>query len=158
MNLKELRALAKKGESDRLEFKKTTGQRTQAMKTICSMLNGLGGIVLFGVTDRGEIIGQTVSAGTIEDISRELSRIDPPAFPDVETIPLRNDKAVVVLRVPGGGGLYTYDGRPYMRNGPTTVIMPKGEYESRLIERLHSTRRWENEEVQAAPHVVAVPE
>jgi hypothetical protein len=34
LNLKELEHLVKDGESDRLEFKKLTGQRTQAAKTV----------------------------------------------------------------------------------------------------------------------------
>ena len=50
MTLTELRRLVAKGESDRLEFKKSTGQRTEAAKTICGMLNGVGGCVIFGAT------------------------------------------------------------------------------------------------------------
>lgn len=41
--LKELQKLVAAGESQNLEFKKTTGQRTEATKTICAFLNGLGG-------------------------------------------------------------------------------------------------------------------
>jgi len=67
LNLKELKKLVKQGESDRLEFKKTTGQHTAAAKTVCAMLNSIGGFVIFGVTDKGEIIGQKVSAKTIGD-------------------------------------------------------------------------------------------
>jgi len=48
LNLKELKQLVKQGESDRLEFKKTTGQRTAAAKTVCAMLNSMGGFVIFG--------------------------------------------------------------------------------------------------------------
>ncbi len=114
------------------------------MKTVCGMLNALGGFVLFGVSDKGELIGQDITAKTKTDISAELGRLDPPAFPDVETVTLENGKGVIILRVPGGG-LYTYDGRPYIRTGPTTSVMPKAEYERRVVERLHATRRWENE-------------
>lgn len=61
MNLEELEQLVEQGESDRLEFKKTTGQRTAAAKTVCAMLNGVGGLVIFGVSDKGAIAGQQVS-------------------------------------------------------------------------------------------------
>ena len=37
-------------ESETLEFKRTTGQRSDAAKTLCAMLNHRGGHVLFGVT------------------------------------------------------------------------------------------------------------
>ena len=147
MNLRELKDLISDGESERLEFKRSTGQRTEAAKTVCSMLNGLGGFVLFGVSDNGELVGQQVSAKTLEDIAGELRRIEPPAFPDVETINLKKGTAVVLLTVPGGGGPYTFDGRAYLRHGPTTIVMPREEYERRLVERLHATRRWENEPV-----------
>ena len=144
MNLRELKKIVASGESDRLEFKSSTGQRTKAMKTVCGMLNGLGGFVLFGISDKGGLVGQDIAAKTMADISAELNRIDPPVFPDIETVTLGNGKSVIALRIPGGG-LYTYDGRPYVRRGPTTSLMPKAEYDRRVVERLHSTRRWENE-------------
>lgn len=147
MNLRELNELISVGESERLEFKRTTGQRTEAAKTVCAMLNGLGGFVVFGVTNRGELIGQQVGAKTLEDIATELRRIEPPAFPDIETINLRKGTAVILLTVPGGGGPYTFAGRAYLRHGPTTIVMLRDEYERRLVERLHATRRWENEPV-----------
>jgi ATP-dependent DNA helicase RecG len=147
MNLRELQDLIADGESERLEFKRSTGQRTEAARTVCGMLNGLGGFVLFGVTNKGELIGQQVSAKTLEDIAAELRRIEPPAFPDIETINLTKGAAVVLLTVSGGGGPYAFDGRAYLRHGPTTIVMPRDEYERRLVERLHATRRWENEPV-----------
>jgi ATP-dependent DNA helicase RecG len=63
------------------------------------MLNGLGGFVLFGVSDKGEIAGQQVTAKTLEDIAQELRKIEPPAFPEIETIAIGNDKAVILIRV-----------------------------------------------------------
>lgn len=47
-------ALAAKGESETLEFKRTTGTRREAASTVCAMLNQRGGHVLFGVTPEGE--------------------------------------------------------------------------------------------------------
>ncbi|MBA3283957.1 MAG: putative DNA binding domain-containing protein, partial [Nitrosopumilus sp.] len=151
--LEELWELVEKGESETLEFKKTTGQRTEATKTVCALLNGLGGFVLFGVSDRGEISGQQVNAKTLEDITVELRRIDPPVFPEIETIAIGSDKAVIVVRVSGKLGTYCYDGRPYIRHGPTTQIMPRNEYERRVLDNFHAHRRWENE---FAPNWVTV--
>ena len=147
MNLHELKNLISDGESERLELKRSSGQRTEAAKAVCAMLNGLGGFVLFGVTNTGEMIGQQVGDKTLEDIAAELRRIEPPAFPDIEIINLKKGTTVVLLTVHGGGGPYTFDGRSYLRHGPTTIVMPRGEYERRLVERLHATRRWENEPV-----------
>ena len=58
MTLAELKRLVARGESDRLEFKRTTGTRNEAARTVCAMLNGIGGFVVFGVSDKGELIGQ----------------------------------------------------------------------------------------------------
>ena len=147
MNLDDLKALVRKGESDRVEFKRSTGQRTAAARTVCAMLNGLGGFVIFGVRDKGQVVGQQVSATTIEELANELRRIEPPVFPDIETIPLKDNRVVIVVSVPGGGGPHTFDGRPYVRSGPTTIRMPREEYDRRLLERLHATHRWENQPV-----------
>jgi ATP-dependent DNA helicase RecG len=38
MRLEELQKIIAKGESSDLEFKKTTGQRTEAVKTVCAFL------------------------------------------------------------------------------------------------------------------------
>lgn len=109
------------------------------------MLNGLGGFVLFGVSDKGEITGQQVTAKTLEDITQELRKIEPPAFPDIETVAIGNDKAVTLIRISGKLGSYCYDGRPYLRSGPTTQIMPRSEYEKCVLDKFHAHRPWENE-------------
>ena len=108
MRLEELQKLVTKGESEDLEFKKTTGQRTEATKTVCALLNGLGGFVIFGVSDKGETIGQQVTAKTLEDIALELRRIEPPAFPEIETVNIGNDKSVIVIRVTGTNGEWVH--------------------------------------------------
>jgi ATP-dependent DNA helicase RecG len=77
LDIKGLKRLVKTGESDRVEFKKTTGQRTVAAKTICAFLNNKGGQVIFGVTDGGEIAGQDSGKRTLEELSLEFNRIDP---------------------------------------------------------------------------------
>lgn len=147
MNVDDVRDIVSHGEGEQVELKSSTGQRTRGAKTVCAMLNGLGGFVIFGVSDKGDLVGQHVSARTIEDISSEMRKIEPNAFPDISTISLKQGFSLIVLRVPGGGGPYTYDGRAYLRQGPTTIVMPREEYERRLVERLHATRRWENEPV-----------
>lgn len=77
MNLLELKEMVAGGESEQVEFKRSTGQRSEAIKTVCAMLNGEGGYVLFGITDSGEIAGQQVSNRTMDELSNELQRIEP---------------------------------------------------------------------------------
>ena len=86
MTIAHIAALAASVESETLEFKETTGTRRKAAMTVCAFLNQNGGQVLFGVTQAGVVVGQQVGERTVEELSAELRRIDPPAFPTVERI------------------------------------------------------------------------
>ena len=63
-DIEQLTSLIKQGESHTLEFKKSTANLQSAFETICAFLNGDGGIVLIGVTDDGQLIGQDVADST----------------------------------------------------------------------------------------------
>ena len=133
------------GESETLEFKSTTGTRREAARTVCAMLNQQGGQVLFGVTPDGQVVGQQVGDRTIEEIGDELARIDPPAFPTIERIPVADDREVVAITVNRGQTRpFMYRGSAYRRVGNTTVEMRADEYQRMLFERMHSEQRWEN--------------
>jgi ATP-dependent DNA helicase RecG len=151
-DLAELHLLVSAGESEQTEFKKSTGQRTEAVKTVCGMLNTGGGFVLFGVTDGGKIVGQQVSAETLDTLIRELRRIEPfvPLTPEV--IPVGGDKSVILVRVPKADGPRTYEGRAYVRTGSMTTVMSGEEYHRFVVERMHPLNRWE---IQPAPGVTA---
>lgn len=134
------------GESETLEFKSTTGQRTNAAKTLCAMLNQRGGIVLFGVTPEGLVSGQQVSEDTIEKVSAEIQRIEPRAFPSIERVPVAGGNEVIVVTTqPGHARPYVYKRTAYRRVGNTTLAMSAEEYTRVLFERMHAERRWENE-------------
>ena len=53
MQSQDVEKLIRNGESETVGFKRSTGQRTTAVKSLCGMLNRTGGIVLFGVTGKG---------------------------------------------------------------------------------------------------------
>lgn len=149
MNLQALTQLVAQGETEILEFKSTTGQRKEGVKTACGMLNGDGGHVLFGVTDHGGIVGQSITTHTSEEIVNELRRIEPSPPHSIECVELDNGKNVLIISLPkADGGPYTYDGRPYMRRGPTTSVMPQTVYEQLMLERMESSHRWENRPAQ----------
>lgn len=145
VDLTDFRTLVEAGESETLELKKSSGQRKRAAQTVCAMLNGSGGRVVFGVTpDSRRLIGQDVSERTLEEISQELRGIEPFMSIAPERVPLESGKSLILLDVPGGiDGPYRYGGRPYVRQGSETVPMPQAHYERLLYERMHPTRRWE---------------
>ena len=138
--------LVAEGESETLEFKRTTGERRKAVQTMCAMLNTRGGRVLFGVTAEGVVQGQQVGARTIEDVSQEIQEIAPPVFPTIERVPVREGLEVVVVAVNQRSmGPYTYKNIAYRRVGNTNLRMSADEYNKMLLERLHSEQRWENQ-------------
>ena len=146
MTLEQISALAVAGESETLEFKSTTGTRREAASTVCAMLNQRGGHVLFGVTPTGDVAGQQVSERTIEEVSAEVQRIDPPAFPEIGRVQTAGDLEVVAVRVSQGSARpYQYRGTAYRRVGNTTLVMSADEYNRMLFERMHSEQRWENQ-------------
>ena len=57
MTLSEVETLAAAGESETVELKKSTANLMRAAETLCGMLNAAGGVVLFAVTDAGEVVG-----------------------------------------------------------------------------------------------------
>jgi len=146
VSLVSIAALAAAGESETQEFKLTTGERRAAAQSLCGMLNHRGGRVLFGVAPNGRVVGQQVSDHTIEEVSEEIRRIDPPAFPSIERIPVAAGREVLVLSVNQGAVRpYSYKGVAYRRIGNTSPAMSRDEYNRMLFERIHGERRWENE-------------
>ncbi len=146
MTRTELERIVAERESATLELKATTGQRTDACRTLTGMLNGSGGRVLFGVDPDGTIKGQGFSDRTMEQLAGELSHIEPTVLPNVERIELESGKSVISVSV-GSGQLrpYEFKGTAYKRVGNTTTEMGVHETDQMLLERMHGTSRWENQ-------------
>lgn len=147
MTTDEIEALARRGESETIEFKQSTGQLSRAAETICALLNGHGGLVVIGVSPDKKIVGQLVSDRTLQDIAQSLKRFEPPAPVRIQRIALPNsEKEVLVLQADASheSRPFTLDGRPYERIGSTTSVMPQEKYQRLLLERAHASQRWEN--------------
>lgn len=132
------------GESDSQEFKQSTSDRHDACKTLTGFLNLRGGRVIFGVSPKGEVVGQDVSDKTLEKIWEHLRKISPEVTPTVERVPVPGTgKEVVVVSV-GQGRMrpYIFSGTPYKRVGTVTTEMERSEYERLFLETQHSDR-WE---------------
>ncbi|MBI2898893.1 MAG: putative DNA binding domain-containing protein [Planctomycetes bacterium] len=140
-----LRRLVARGEGPVLEFKRTTGELREAMEALCGMLNGVGsGRVLFGVSDKGDLLGQTVSDSTQREIANATRRIEPSVEVRTMLVPLRARQAVVVVEASGGpAGPFTFEGRGYLRVGNTTQRMSHSEFDSRVVKRLQKETPWD---------------
>lgn len=98
--LNDVKRLMSDNETDSVEYKATTGQLERGMETLCAFLNGSGGSVLFGITDKGQINGQEVADSTKRNIAEAINRIEPTAEVQIIYIPLPdNEKKIIVLHV-----------------------------------------------------------
>ncbi|MBI2071237.1 MAG: putative DNA binding domain-containing protein [Elusimicrobia bacterium] len=150
MNKKELRRLVAKGEGPQLEFKRSTGELKEALQTACAFLNGEGGQVLIGVKPDGAITGQQVADKTLREIAQAIDGFEPPARIRTERVSLKKGLEVLVLHADSiyDSIPFSFAGRAYERIESTTRVMPQKRYEQLLLARMHSKRRWENQQAE----------
>lgn len=118
MNLEEIKAIVAGGESETVEFKKSTAQLPRVGETLCAFLNRSGGILLIGVTPDGRIVGQQVSDKTRREIAAMLDQFEPTPSIEVSEIAVpRSSRKVIALSVTAseGGRPSLFAGRPYQR-------------------------------------------
>lgn len=142
----ELKRLVRQGEGPTLEFKRSTGELREAMEALCGMLNAAGhGQVFFGVTDKGGVTGQDVSAKTTREVANITRRIEPAPEINTGTVRAAKGRSVLVVEATArAGGPFTFDSRPFIRVGNTTQRMSHAEYDRRVVERLTAETPWDN--------------
>lgn len=141
----QISAWAAAGESEMMEFKKSTAEKDRACRTLCAFANGRGGRLLFGVTPSGKVVGQAVADRTLEDLAREFQGFEPPLFPSVDGVAIGSGREVLVLTVARGARVpIAFRGVAYERVLNTTRTMPRDTYQRLLLEEMHATERWEN--------------
>lgn len=104
-------------ETEKIEFKKTTGELREGIVSLASMLNKNGyGVLYFGVKDNGNIVGQQVGDRTLREISQAIANyIKPQVIPTIEHA-LMDDRDVIKIEVYGSEKPYSAYGRYYMRS------------------------------------------
>jgi len=75
--LAELAKLLRKGEGRAIEFKRSTAELKEGLQTGCAFLNGVGGLLLFGVRPDGSAEGQQVSDKTLREITQGMGQFEP---------------------------------------------------------------------------------
>lgn len=137
-NLEDVRDLTVQNENQQVEFKETTGQLERGMETLCAFLNGTGGTVLFGVTDKGKITGQDLSDKTKRDIIEAIRRIEPLTAIEISYIAVpATGKHVIALHADSqlSARPFAYKGRAYYRIESVTCVMPQEKYNLLLLQR-----------------------
>lgn len=144
MKLEHLQKLVMQGESETLEFKKSTALMRSIFETICAFLNSKGGTILIGVNDKGELVGQDVTDNTRQELARELHKIEPSTAIDISHISINKNKSVIAIHVNvHDHAPYVYDGRAFQRHQSTTSKMSQHRYEQLLVARGQLNYSWE---------------
>ena len=147
MDMEALKRLVAAGESESVEFKKSTAELARAGETLCAFLNSNGGQVLIGVAPAGKVVGQEVSDSTQRDVAAMLDRFEPAVRIELERVAVDNRRAVLVLTAASAvqDRPFVWSGRAFRRVGTTTSLLPQEQYERLLLDRAYLRHRWENQ-------------
>lgn len=92
-----LMELVKKGEANSVEFKESFDRET--IETAGAFANTKGGIILIGVSDKGELKGAQIGKATLKDWAIQISQsTEPSIIPEIESEKI-DKKHIVVIRV-----------------------------------------------------------
>ena len=121
MTTSELKILAKQGEGYTLEFKENLGKKFAI--EVVAFANSMGGKILIGVDDDGNIIGTDTSNTQRANIQNQISQIEPRINVKIEIV-----DNVIVINVPEGDDKpYSASDGYYLRAGAMCQKMNRNE-------------------------------
>ncbi len=143
--MKDLESLIKNGETQTIEFKRSTAKLKSAFETLCAFLNGDGGTVLIGINDDKKIVGQHVTDQSKLEIANMLKKLEPAANISINYVSVEKDKNVIILNAKPNKDLqpYTFDGRPYIRLESSTSQMSRQQYQNISFNNMQYSNSWE---------------
>ena len=132
----DLKELISQGESETVEFKESTGEWKEIIKTISAFTNTKCGRIIIGVSKSSALLGAEIGKDTVESLTNKIfQNTDPKVHPRV-TIEKINSKSIIVIDVKESSDhLVMAFGRPYKRIGKSTFRMSKDEYERLILEK-----------------------
>jgi len=143
MNEKQINELLKYGESEKIEFKKSTAQLEKGLKAVCGFLNHKGGSVYFGIHE-GKVVGQEVSDSTLRSISQKIrQKIKPEVSPEITVLGTGKEKVIEVKVKEGLNKPCYLDGIAYKRVGTENPVIPPEELERIILEK--RGKQWDSE-------------
>lgn len=136
--MEDVLSLIASGESDTVEFKKSTSALREAIETICAFANHRGGYLFFGVDDDGHIIGQQVTDDTLKNIANAVKlNTDPKLYPTIAKIKLKGKDCIQVTVEESPFKPHLAYGRALLRVGGTNQRLDRDRYEYLLQQKLN---------------------
>ncbi|RLG13819.1 MAG: hypothetical protein DRN71_04115, partial [Candidatus Nanohalarchaeota archaeon] len=121
-------------ESETVELKPLLSQLERTLKTVCAFLNHKGGIIYFGISDKGDVIGQIATDSNFKKISQQIgSRIKPTVVPVIEEIEVEGLSVIKVTIEKYNKELNYFDAVPYTQSGTETIAMPPDKVKRSIL-------------------------
>ncbi|MDR3318011.1 MAG: putative DNA binding domain-containing protein [Clostridiales bacterium] len=132
-------------ENERLEFKNTVAELSEACVSIAAILNKhKQGVLYFGVANEGKVIGHQIGKETTRDISRRIyERVKPVPYFEVETIEVEG-KTVIKVTFDGKETPYSADGRYYVRSADEDKAITQTQLFTLVRSQSPTYEDWEN--------------
>jgi ATP-dependent DNA helicase RecG len=141
MNEQELETLLNDLESDRVERKASISDRSRIRRAICAFANDLpnhrqAGVIFIGINDDGSCANLSITDELLLTLSNMRSNGNILPFPtmSVQKRQIANCELVVVIVEPADAPPVRYEGRVWVRVGPS-VALATSEEERRLAEK-----------------------
>jgi len=134
----EILGMIEKGESETLEFKKSTASLREGIETSCAFANHRGGYLIFGIDNNGAIVGQEVTDDTIKNIANTVKlNTDPKLYPVIEKVELEGKTCILITVEESPLKPHLAYGRAYLRVGTTNQKLDREQYEYQLQQRFN---------------------
>ncbi len=134
----EVLELIGKGESETLEFKRSTASLREAIETSCAFANHRGGHILFGIGEDGAIVGQQVTDDTIKNIANAVKlNTDPKLYPNIQKIEVQGKTCILATVEESPLRPHLAYGRAFLRVGSTNQKLDREMYEYLLQQRFN---------------------
>lgn len=138
MRTSEIFAIIAEGESEIVEFEKSTSLLREGIETLCAFANHRGGHLLFGVHDDGTVSGQQVADDTLKNLANAIKlNTDPKLYPRIEKITLEGKTCVLVTIEESPLKPHLAYGRAFIRVGTTNQRIDREQYEQLLHQRFN---------------------
>jgi len=126
------------GESEIVEFKKSTSLLREGIETICAFANHRGGYLLFGINDDGTIPGQQATDDTLKNIANAVKlNTDPKLYPNIKKVEIQKKTCILLTIEESPLKPHLAYGRAYLRVGTVNQKLDRERYEYLLQQRFN---------------------
>ncbi len=122
MDLEEFNRIVAGGETQEVEFKESFHSNQEVSKILCGLANSVGGLLIIGIKDSGEVVG---ISGSVDELQQQVSaasqNVSPVPLVSIEVKEVDGKKVLIaVVQRPSDYVYYTFQGAVFVRVGSTT--------------------------------------